>query len=103
MSLRLGRETSTPTMKRVVMLLGIARRTGCRLTFYFFWTWHRGAPALVRNLRLHAFPLTAEQRQAKAEALAFHASQLQHPSGDPILHDVHLWPARLAFEVYLPA
>jgi LmbE family N-acetylglucosaminyl deacetylase len=81
----------------------LAEQTGARLTFYFFWTWHRGTPALLEGLGLHAFPLDAAQRIAKAEALAFHASQLHHPSGDPILHDIHLWPALLPFEVYLPA
>lgn len=81
----------------------LAERTGARLTFYFFWTWHRGTPELLEGLRLHAFPLNVDQRTAKAEALAFHASQLHHPSGDPILHDIHLWPAFLPFEFYLPA
>jgi len=81
----------------------LAAQTGARLTFYFFWTWHRGTPALLEGLDLHAFPLNAVQQTAKAEALALHASQLHHPLGDPILHDIHLWPASLPFEVYLPA
>ena len=81
----------------------IARKTGARLTFYFFWTWHRGTPALVKGLNLQAFPLDAAHQTARAEAVASHASQLQHISGDPILHDIHLWPARLPSEVYLPA
>ena len=81
----------------------LAHQTGARLTFYFFWTWHRGMPALLRGLDLYALPLRVDQQTAKAEALAFHASQLHHPSGDPILHDTHLWPALLPFEVYLPA
>jgi LmbE family N-acetylglucosaminyl deacetylase len=81
----------------------LAEETGARLTFYFFWTWHRGTPELLEGLELHAFPLNVEQQIAKAEALAFHVSQLHHPSGDPVLHDVHLWPALLPFEVYLPA
>jgi LmbE family N-acetylglucosaminyl deacetylase len=83
--------------------LELRRRTGARLTFYFFWTWHRGAPALLEDLELQVFPLTPAQQLAKAEALAMHVSQLQHASGEPILHDIHLWPARLPFEVYLPA
>lgn len=83
--------------------LEVARRTGARLTFYFFWSWHRGTPALFDGLALQAFALTEAQREAKRRALARFASQLSHPSGDPILHDVHLWPARLPFEVFLPA
>jgi len=81
----------------------LASRTSARLTFYLFWAWHRGTRALLQGLRLEGFPLTSTQRTAKAEALAFHASQLHHPSGDPILHGVHLWPALLPFEVYLPS
>jgi LmbE family N-acetylglucosaminyl deacetylase len=83
--------------------LELSRRTSARLTFYFFWTWHRGMPVLLEDINLHVFPLTPAQQAAKTEALAFHRSQLHHASGDPILHDVHLWPARLPFEIYLPA
>ncbi|HEX4285427.1 MAG TPA: PIG-L family deacetylase [Terracidiphilus sp.] len=83
--------------------LELARRTGARLTFYFFWTWHRGAPSLMKDFQLKSFALSPAQQKSKARAIAFHASQLQHKSGDPILHEIHLWPARLAFEVYLPA
>ena len=79
-----------------------ASRSGCRLTFYFFWTWHRGSPELLRPLPLHAFDLNAEQQAAKAESIGAHVSQLSDPAGDPILHPVHLWPAELPFEVYLP-
>jgi LmbE family N-acetylglucosaminyl deacetylase len=81
--------------------LELARAAKARLTFYFFWTWHRGTPALLEAENLQAFPLSGLQRTAKADALACHVSQLSHPSGDPILHDIHLWPASLPFEVYL--
>jgi LmbE family N-acetylglucosaminyl deacetylase len=79
----------------------LAERTGALLTFYVFWTWHRGTPETLRGLTMEAFSLTAEQQAGKAEALGMHASQLGHASGDPILHEEHLWPARLPFEVYL--
>jgi len=81
----------------------LARRTGARLTYYFFWTWHRGTPALCNGLALQSLALTEAQQEAKKKALAIYVSQLSHPSGDPILHDIHLWPARLPFEVFLPA
>ena len=81
----------------------IALQTGCQLTFYFFWTWHRGTPDLLRGLPLRRLELAKSHQDAKAEALAMHVSQLDHPSGDPILHAIHLWPAMLPFEVYLPA
>lgn len=86
---------------RVAQALG--RHFGCRLTFYLFWTWHRGTPDLLKGLRLEAFELSESQRAAKHEALSMHRSQLEHPSGDPILHPIHLWPAAMPFEVYLPA
>ena len=80
----------------------LSQRTGARLTFYFFWTWHRGTPDMLDDLQLCSLPLTPDVQQAKSEALAYHSSQLHHVSGDPVLHDIHLWPARLPFEIYLP-
>lgn len=80
----------------------VARRSGAVLTFYFFWTWHRGRPALLRNLSLKSLALSAESRRAKREALSEHRSQLEHPSGEPILPDYLLWPARRSCEVFLP-
>lgn len=81
----------------------LAERTGAQLTSYFFWTWHRGTPSLLNGLNLRAFPLTRDLLHAKTEALLCHASQLHHVSGDPILPNDLLWPARLPFEVFLPA
>jgi LmbE family N-acetylglucosaminyl deacetylase len=80
----------------------VARRSGAALTFYFFWTWHRGRPALLRNLSLKSLALSAESRRAKREALSEHRSQLEHPSGEPILPEYLLWPARRSCEVFLP-
>ena len=80
----------------------VARRSGAVLTFYFFWTWHRGRPALLRNLSLKSLALSAESRRAKREALSEHRSQLEHPSGEPILPEYLLWPARRSCEVFLP-
>ncbi len=73
------------------------------LSYYFFWTWHRGTPDLLRKLSLHRFELTGEQRLAKREALLCHASQLYHRSGEPILPMNLLEPAWRTFEVFLPA
>jgi len=80
----------------------VARRSGAALTFYFFWTWHRGRPHLFRNLFLKSLALSAESQCAKREALSEHRSQLEHPSGEPILPDYLLWPARRSCEVFLP-
>ncbi len=79
----------------------VAERTGAALTFYFFWTWHRGVPALLRDLPLRSLSLHPDQLRAKEEALSNHRSQLEHPSGEPILPDYLLWPARRPLEVFL--
>jgi LmbE family N-acetylglucosaminyl deacetylase len=78
----------------------VASRTGARLTSFFFWTWHLGSPALLSGLPLRSFPLTPDLLAAKAEALSCHHSQLTHPSGEPILPERLLGPARRPFEVY---
>jgi len=81
----------------------VAASLGLQLTFYFFWTWHRGTPATLDGLPLVAFPLTAEQVTRKGRALAHHGSQLTHASGQPILPSYLLEPMKRQFEVYLPA
>ena len=81
----------------------VAHQTGAQLTSYFFWTWHRGTPDLLRGLPLRAFPLDRELLLARHEALLCHRSQLHHPSGEPILPPSLLAPAQRPFEVFLPA
>jgi LmbE family N-acetylglucosaminyl deacetylase len=78
----------------------VARRTGARLTSYFFWTWHLGNIPLLGGLLLRSFPLSDGMREAKAEALLCHRSQLEHSSGEPILPEDLLGPARRSFEVF---
>jgi LmbE family N-acetylglucosaminyl deacetylase len=77
-----------------------ARQVGARLSWYFFWMWHRGTPALLSGMHLSAFPLTDRLSETKLRALAHHRSQLEHPSGQPILPDYLLAPARRKFEVF---
>jgi LmbE family N-acetylglucosaminyl deacetylase len=81
----------------------VARQTGATLTFYFFWTWHRGTPRLLRDLPLRALGLGADHQNAKLKALSQYRSQLEHSSGEPILPGDLLWPARRSIEVFLPA
>jgi LmbE family N-acetylglucosaminyl deacetylase len=81
----------------------VARQTGARLTFYFFWTWHRGTPDVLKGDKLRRFPLSPAAMRAKANALACHASQLHHQTGEPILTDRLLAPARRPYEVFLDA
>ena len=81
----------------------VARRTGATLTYYFFWTWHRGTLATLRDLPLRSLPLYPDLLKAKLEALAFHKSQLGTEWGEPILPDNLLAPARRPFEIYAVA
>jgi LmbE family N-acetylglucosaminyl deacetylase len=80
----------------------VAECTGAGLSFYFFWTWHRGTPALLRDLPVRSFQLSPDQQRAKAQAIQHHQSQLVHSSGEPILPESLLWPARQSFEIFLP-
>lgn len=81
----------------------VAQHVGATLTFYFFWTWHRGTPQLLRDLPLRALDLNADHQRAKLKALSQYRSQLEHPSGEPILPNNLLWPAQRSTEVFLPA
>jgi LmbE family N-acetylglucosaminyl deacetylase len=76
--------------------------TGAGVTFYFFWTWHRGTLSLLRNLPLLRFELFVGQQRAKAQAICCQESQLVHSTRQPILPASLLWPAREPFEVFLP-
>ena len=78
----------------------VAFRTGAMLTSYFFWTWHRGTTASLDKGALCSFPLNQRHLQSKSEALQCHRSQLKHHSGEPILPDNLLAPARRPFEVF---
>ena len=78
----------------------VASQTGATLTSYFFWTWHRGATESLYELTLRSFPLDQRQQKSKSEALKCHSSQLAHDSGEPILSDSLLAPARRPFEVF---
>jgi LmbE family N-acetylglucosaminyl deacetylase len=81
----------------------VARLSGATLTFYFFWTWHRGLPSLIRDLPLRSIALSTHQQEAKRAAIGQHRSQLMHLSGEPILPEYLLWPARRSTEIFLPA
>jgi LmbE family N-acetylglucosaminyl deacetylase len=78
----------------------VARQTGAKLTFYFFWSWHFGTFSLISHLPLRRFPLTPDLLRAKSDALACHRSQLIRQEGDPILPESLLAPARRPFEIF---
>ncbi len=83
--------------------LRVAQMTGAALTWYFFWTWHRGTPATLHGQPLVRLELTPAQLRAKCEALRCHRSQLEREDEEPILPERLLGPARWPFEVYLPS
>jgi LmbE family N-acetylglucosaminyl deacetylase len=81
----------------------VSAAKGLPLMSYFFWTWHRGAPEMLRGQQLRRFEPDSVALAAKAEALRRHRSQLERSSGDPILPDRLLAPARWPYEVFLSA
>ena len=81
----------------------VAIETGAQISYYFFWTWHRGTPEDLRGLALQSLRLDDRVLQAKSEALQCHRSQLAHVSGEPILPANLLGPMSWPFEVFLPA
>jgi LmbE family N-acetylglucosaminyl deacetylase len=81
----------------------VARETGAHISYYFFWTWHRGTPEDLRGLDLRSLRLDDVMLRAKCEALHCHRSQLTHVSGEPILPANLLGPMNWPFEVFLPA
>jgi LmbE family N-acetylglucosaminyl deacetylase len=79
----------------------IASECGLEISFYLFWTWHRGSPDLLSNQALLGLPLSDLEMEMKMHALAAHQSQFAHPNGQPILSSELLEPARRTFEVYI--
>jgi LmbE family N-acetylglucosaminyl deacetylase len=79
----------------------VAKAKGLPLISYFFWTWHRGTMDILAGLPLRRFMPTDAALQARADALACHRSQFEHSSGEPILPERLLGPARWPFEVFL--
>jgi hypothetical protein len=58
-------------------------------------------PDLLNGLPLRSVALGTKDQIAKAEALGQYRSELEHASGQPILPEELLWPARQC-EVFLP-
>jgi LmbE family N-acetylglucosaminyl deacetylase len=79
----------------------VVRKYGLKLTFYLFWTWHRGVPGMLDGLSLVSLRLTEEERRIKLFALEAHVSQFEHPGCAPILSPELLRPAEREFEVYI--
>jgi LmbE family N-acetylglucosaminyl deacetylase len=78
----------------------LAKRSGAPLCSYFFWTWHYGTPQELQALPVRRFFLDDALLRIKTEALCCHLSQLQHESGEPVLPELLLAPARRPFETF---
>ncbi len=79
----------------------LARSSGVTLASYLFWTWHRTAVASLMSYPLHRLELELKDRTARAAALAQYKSQVQGPSGVPILSSTLLAPAQRPFETFI--
>lgn len=74
---------------------------GVNVTYYLFWTWHRGTPDCLAGLSMAKLPLTPREVERKLYALEAHASQFEDANEEPILNAALLAPARRPFEVYI--
>ena len=79
----------------------VASELGLTLTYYLFWTWHRGTVSVFNDMSLLKLDLSKEEQDRKERALRAHASQLAHLDGQPILSNDLLRPARRTFEVFI--
>ncbi len=79
----------------------VAQLKDVPVTYYLFWTWHRGEPSMLDRLPCMRLSLSDLERELKLHALQAHVSQFEHADGQPILSPELLVPARRAFEVYI--
>ena len=71
------------------------------ITYYLFWTWHRGEPSMLDGLGITKLALSDSELRSKLHALQAHVSQFERADGQPILSPELLAPAHRAFEVYI--
>ena len=74
---------------------------GLTVTYYLFWTWHRGTLDTLKDLPLTRLPLSDAELKTKLHAVQAHVSQFEHGDGQPILSPELLTPAQREFEVYI--
>jgi LmbE family N-acetylglucosaminyl deacetylase len=79
----------------------VAQWKNLPITYYLFWTWHRGEPSMLSGLGVTKLRLTDGELKLKLHALQAHVSQFEHGDGQPILSPDLLTPAKRAFEVYI--
>ncbi len=81
--------------------LKVCASAGAELVFYLFWTWHRRPMDVLSGVSLLRFELDTHLQARKQIALSCHRSQLTHDTGDPILPESLLAPARRNFETFI--
>lgn len=79
----------------------VAQLNDITITYYLFWTWHRGEPSMLDGLGITKLALSDLELKSKLHALQSHVSQFEHGDGQPILSPELLAPAHRAFEVYI--
>jgi LmbE family N-acetylglucosaminyl deacetylase len=79
----------------------VAQIKGVLVSYYLFWTWHRGTPDMLEGLLVERLPLTDVELEKKLHALEAHVSQFEHADGQPILSPELLIPTQRAYEVYI--
>jgi LmbE family N-acetylglucosaminyl deacetylase len=79
----------------------VAQSKNVPITYYVFWTWHRGIPAMLHGLPVAKLLLSEAELKSKLHALQAHVSQFEHGDGQPILSPELLVPAQRPFEVYI--
>jgi LmbE family N-acetylglucosaminyl deacetylase len=79
----------------------VAQRKELTISYYLFWTWHRGEPSMLDGLAVRKLALSDWELKSKLHALQAHVSQFEHEAGQPILSPELLAPAQRAFEVYI--
>jgi LmbE family N-acetylglucosaminyl deacetylase len=80
----------------------VAQKTASFLSFYFFWTWHRGTLDTIKDLPLRLYKLSHDSLQLKQQAIQCYISQLSHDVLEPILPQNLLLPTHRPYEVFLP-
>lgn len=79
----------------------VAQWKSLTITYYLFWTWHRGEPRMLDGLGVVKLALNDSELKLKLHALQAHVSQFEHGDGQPILSPELLAPAQRPFEVYI--
>ncbi len=79
----------------------LTRQVEGTLVSYLFWAWHHQLADNLMAQTVVRFDLDDHLQATKRLALANHESQLSRSTGEPILSESLLFPARRKFEVFI--